>query len=76
MTKVTVKRIGGSLALFIPNEVRIRERIEEGQSLDLIEDGKGGFYASRLDPSLARQVEIAERVMREQADVLRELAKR
>jgi putative addiction module antidote len=75
MTKVTVKRIGNSLGIIIPNDVCIRERIEAGQALDLVEDGKGGFYVTRLDPELARQVETAERIMREDDDILRELAR-
>lgn len=59
----------------IPAETRIRMGLEIGQELTLIELADGIKLVKR-NLVLERQLEAAREVLREQADVLQELAKR
>ena len=75
MATVTLERQGEAIGIMIPDETRIRMGFEVGQKLTLVELDDG-LKLVRDDPELERQLEAAQRVLREQADVLRELAKR
>ena len=75
MATVTLERQGEAIGIMIPDETRIRMGFEVGQKLTLVELDDG-LKLVRGDPELERQLEAAQRVLREQADVLRELAKR
>ena len=75
MTIVTVRRQGNSVGVTFPAETRIRTGIEVGQDLTLIELA-GGVKLVKRNVQLERQMELARDVLREQADALRELAKR
>ncbi len=75
MTTVTVRRQGNSLGVSFPAETRIRMGFEAGQDLTLIELADGVKLVKR-NLTLERQMALAREVVREQADVLQELAKR
>ena len=75
MATVTLERQGEAIGITIPDETRIRMGFEVGQRLTLVELDDG-VKLVRDDPELERQLEAVQRVLREQADVLRELAKR
>ncbi len=75
MTIVTVRRQGNSVGVTFPAETRVRMGFEVGQDLTLIELADGVKLVKR-NLELERQLELARQVMREQADVLQELAKR
>jgi len=51
-----------------------RLRVKRGDSLYAIET-KNGIELTAYNPEFAKQIEIAERVMREDRDALRKLAK-
>ena len=75
MTTVTVRRQGNSLGITFPAETRVRMGLEVGQDLTLVELADGLKLVKR-NVELERQMALAREVLREQADVLQELAKR
>lgn len=75
MTVVTVRRQGNSVGVSFPAETRIRMGFEVGQDLTLIELADGVKLVKR-NLKLERQMALAREVLREQGDVLQELAKR
>ncbi len=74
MTKLKVTRVGNSLGVVLPREVLRRLRIDKGDTLFALETS-GGVELTPYDPVFERQMDVAERVMREDRDVLRRLAK-
>lgn len=73
-TALKLVAIGNSTGVVLPREILERLRVERGDQLYLVETPHG-FEVSAYDPEFAAQMEAAERVMREDRDVLRELAK-
>lgn len=75
MTMVTLQGQGGSLSVSIPAETQSRLGLEAGQDLTLV-DLPDGVQLIKHETALERQTRLAHEVMHEQADALRELAKR
>jgi putative addiction module antidote len=67
--------IGNSTGAILPKEVLARLRVSQGDQLYLTESPDGSFRISAYDPEFARQMGIAEEIMREDRDILRTLAK-
>lgn len=67
-------RIGNSVGVILPKDVLAKLRVREGDVLYLTE-APDGYRISQYDPEFARQMEVAEEVMRRRRDALRELAK-
>lgn len=57
----------------MPKEILERLRVQKGDSIFAIET-LNGIELTAYDPEFAAQMEIAERVMREDRDALRKLA--
>jgi len=72
MTKVKLTTVGNSTGIVLPKKILERLRVEKGDVLYVLET-PNGIELSPYDPEFARQVEAAERVMREDRDVLRKL---
>jgi len=75
MVTLKIRRIGNSLGVVLPKEVLARLRAGEGDAVFFTE-APDGFRLTPYDAEFARQMEVAERVMRKHRDALRELAKR
>lgn len=73
MTKVKLTTIGNSTGVILPKEVLQRLHVGRGDTLFLLET-PDGIELTPFDPEIARQLDEAERVMREDRDVLRKLA--
>ncbi|MEM9599214.1 MAG: AbrB/MazE/SpoVT family DNA-binding domain-containing protein [Acidobacteriota bacterium] len=73
MTTLKVKSTGKSIAVVLPDELRRHLRVDEGDVLYVSETATG-VELTPLDPQFSEQLEIAERVMGEDRDVLRKLA--
>ena len=67
--------IGNSIGAVFPKEVLARLHVDRGDQLYLTEAPDGSFRVSAFDPEFARQMELAEKIMREDRDILRALAK-
>ncbi len=75
MTKrLKLTTVGSSVGIILPKDMLARLRVEKGDTLFAVETPEG-YSLTRHNEEFARQMEIAEKVMRENYDVLRELAK-
>ena len=73
MKTLKLTTIGNSTGVILPKEILQRLRIEKGDSLYVLETPHG-IELVPYDPAFATQMETAERVMREDRDVLKKLA--
>lgn len=73
MTTVKVTTVGNSTGIVLPTEVLNKLGVENGDVLHVIETANG-IELTPYDPELARQMDVAEQVMRQNRDVLRKLA--
>lgn len=65
--------IGNSTGVVLPKEILQRLRVDRGDTLYVTETPTG-IELTPYNPEFAAQIEVAERVMREDRDVLRKLA--
>ena len=72
--KLKITTVGNSAGVNLPRELLARLRVDKGDSLYATEL-PDGVKLTPFDPELADQMEVAERVMREDRNVLRKLAK-
>ncbi|HBR67847.1 MAG TPA: AbrB/MazE/SpoVT family DNA-binding domain-containing protein [Rhodospirillaceae bacterium] len=73
MTEVTVTQIGNSKGVILPKEILAKLRVDKGDKLYITET-PGGIQITPYDADFARTMEVAERIMREDRDVLKKLA--
>jgi len=71
--KLKITAVGNSAGVILPKELLARLRVAKGDALYATEL-PDGIKLTPFDPGLARQMEVAERVMREDRNVLRKLA--
>lgn len=69
-----ITRIGNSAGVILPKELLARLRVGLGDEV-YVSEAPDGIRITASDPSFAEQMEVAERIMREDRDILRELAK-
>lgn len=71
--KLKVTTIGTSVGVILPKEMLAILRVEKGDTLFATET-PNGFELTSYDEEFAIQMEAAEKIMREDRDVLRKLA--
>jgi putative addiction module antidote len=71
--KLKITTVGNSAGIVLPKELLARLRLDKGDELYAAET-PDGVQLTPYDPEFARQMEVAEGVMRENRDVLRRLA--
>ncbi len=71
--KLKITSIGNSAGVILPKEVLEKLRVGKGDTLFLTETPTG-FEISPLDEKIHRQMEVAERVMRDNRNLLHKLA--
>lgn len=71
--KLKITAVGNSAGVILPKELLARLRLEKGDELFAMET-PGGIVLTTYDPELAAQMEVAERIMREDRLVLHKLA--
>ncbi|MEM9086402.1 MAG: AbrB/MazE/SpoVT family DNA-binding domain-containing protein [Pseudomonadota bacterium] len=69
-----ITKIGNSAGIILPKEVLARLRVGPGDEL-YVSEAPDGIRLTATDPSFAEKMEVAERIMRQDRDILRELAK-
>ena len=74
MVKLKLTQVGSSTGLVLPKEVLTRLKVVKGDALYLTES-PDGFRITPYDPEFEEDMAIARKVMRDNRDVLRELAK-
>jgi putative addiction module antidote len=73
VTKLRLTTIGNSTGVVLPRTLLDRLRVGRGDTLYVVETPMG-FELTPYDPEFAEQMDVAERVMREDRDALRLLA--
>lgn len=74
MKALKVTKVGNSIGVVLSKELLTKLRVDKGDKLYWIET-PSGIELTPYDPDFARQVDIAEEVMRENRDVLKKLSK-
>ena len=69
-----ITKVGNSAAVVIPKDVLARLRVDIGDSIFLTET-PNGLRLTAHDPEFERKMAVAERVMREDRDILHVLAR-
>ena len=73
MTTVKITTVGNSVGIVLPKELLERMRVSKGDRLHVSET-PNGLELTPYNEEFAKQMEVAEQVMREDRDVLRKLA--
>ena len=71
--KLKITTIGNSTGVIIPKEMLEKLRVSKGDTIFAIET-KNGVELTPYNPEFDEQLEHAEKVMREDRDVLKKLA--
>lgn len=69
-----ITKIGNSAGIVLPKDVLARLRVGPGDALYLSE-APDGVRLTAIDPDFSAKMQAAEEIMREDRDILRELAK-
>ena len=72
-TKLKITTVGNSAGIVLPREILERLRVEKGDSLFATET-PDGIELRPYDEEFKEDMAVAERVMRENRDLLRKLA--
>jgi putative addiction module antidote len=74
MLALKLRRVGNSIGMVLPREVLAHLKVDKGDMVFLTET-PDRYQITPYDEAFARQMEAAERVMHENRNVLRQLAK-
>jgi putative addiction module antidote len=72
--KLKLRKVGNSVALILPKQVRQKMGVEEGDAIYLTETPEG-YRMSPYDPEFSRQMEMARKIQSRHRDALHELAR-
>lgn len=73
MYTVKLTAIGNSTGMILPKELLAKLRVDKGDTL-YVTEVPGGIELRAFDAKFAREMELAEQIMREDRDVLKRLA--
>ncbi len=73
MPKLKLTAVGTSTGVVFPKEMLHRMRVERGDTLHVVES-PDGYLITPYDPSVAAQVELGRKFMREFRDTFKALA--
>lgn len=71
--KLKITSIGNSAGVILPKDILARLRLEKGDELYVLET-PDGIKLTTFDPTLAEQMEVADKVMRKRRSLLHKLA--
>ncbi len=71
--RLKITTVGNSVGVVLPKEMLAKLRVSKGDTLYASETADG-YKITPYDEEFERQMEVAERIMREDRDVLRKLA--
>ena len=72
--ELKIKKIGNSAGVILPKELLARLRVGQGDSV-YASEAPDGIRLTAGNPGFAEAMSLAERIMRDDRDILRELAK-
>jgi putative addiction module antidote len=73
--ELKLRKIGNSLGVVLPKEALAHLKVEEGQTVYLTEAPDGIYRVTAESPEFAKQMTVAEDVIRRYRKTLRELAR-
>jgi putative addiction module antidote len=73
--KLTLKRVGNSTGLILPKDLLSQLGMVEGDELFASVNAKGGLELSPFNPDFETSMRLADEIIEEYKDTLRELAK-
>jgi putative addiction module antidote len=71
--KLKITTVGNSAGVILPKDLLSRLRLQKGDELFAVET-PDGIRLTVFDPTLAEQMEVAEKVMRKRRGLLHKLA--
>ncbi|GAC1333440.1 MAG: transcriptional regulator [Beijerinckiaceae bacterium] len=74
MTALKLRQIGNSVGFILPKETLSRLKVDAGDTVYMT-DAPGGVRLTPYEPGFEKQMGLARRIMKEDRDILRELAK-
>ena len=74
MTALKITSVGNSAGVLLPKELLTKLRVGKGDLLHVVET-PNGIELTPYDPEFDAQMSVAEKIMREDRDILRKLAK-
>ena len=74
-TVLQIKKIGNSVGLILPKELLARLRLQEGDTLHVVEQTERAFKLTPYNPKHAKAMDIARKAFRSYADTFKALAK-
>jgi putative addiction module antidote len=75
MFSFKITTVGSSAGLILSKEAMARLKVKKGDTLYLTESPDGGFRLTPYNPEFERQMSLAEDIMHDDREVLRQLAK-
>jgi putative addiction module antidote len=73
-TKLKIRKFGNSAGVILPKELLARMRVGEGDTL-FVTDAPDGVRLTAAEPEFEEKMALAEKIMRQDRDILRVLAK-
>jgi putative addiction module antidote len=73
-TTLKIKKIGNSAGVILPKELLARLRVVPGDQV-YVTEAPDGLRITAHDPDFAAKMEVAAKIMREDREILRVLAK-
>lgn len=73
MSTVKLTTVGNAVDIVLPRELLAKWQVNKGDTLYVIET-PGGIELTPYRPDFARQLDLAEDIMRENRDILKKLA--
>lgn len=75
MLTFKITTVGASAGVILTKEAMAQLKVQKGDTLYLTETPDGGFRLTPYDPEFERQMSLAENIMHDDREVLRQLAK-
>ncbi len=73
--RLKLSKIGNSVGIILPKKVLTLLNVGEGDSLSVVKGAQGSLHLIPTKTETARQIEVAQGVMKRYPHTLRELAK-
>jgi putative addiction module antidote len=70
-----ITTVGASAGVILPKEALAHMKVKKGDMLYLTETPDGGYRLTPYNPEFERQMSLAEDIMHEDREILRQLAK-
>ena len=73
--ELKLRKIGNSVGVVLPKEALAYLRVQEGETVSVTDAPDGSLRMSPTNPEVARQLNVAQGIIRRYRHTLRELAK-